>query len=239
MNHDKIFDTQENQRLTAICVRSYLSDVGFFGIIWGIINIAIGIDGAANSNINILIIVMGAIMLLVGVRAKINPQFKTIMHEAVIMGMLLVWNIGITILDSSFTAKSSMLYIVLPIILLSKWIIQYKRLKHLKELIDSVHPLELKEMKEKQKILQKMNIKKEPLIVETTDKLARGEISEDSIFFIQKKLSRAFIVSKEDIKNAIEKHDSEKLKMSFKHPVGEFCYYFNKANSDKIKEWIY
>ena len=61
---------------------------------------------------------------------------------------------------------------------------------------------------------------------------------DEKAFFIQRNMRRAFVGSKEDIREAVLNPDSKRLKLRFKHPLGKLRYRFDRKNSEKLKNWF-
>lgn len=61
---------------------------------------------------------------------------------------------------------------------------------------------------------------------------------EETVFFVQRGIKRAFITGRSEIRNACKDLQAKRLKMIFNHPLGKLTYRFDRKNSDKIKEWI-
>jgi len=45
MQYEDWFDTAENKTLLAVCTRKWIKNIGFGGIIWGLIIIVLGVTG--------------------------------------------------------------------------------------------------------------------------------------------------------------------------------------------------
>ena len=88
------------------------------------------------------------------------------------------------------------------------------------------------------KTLLKKKLKDEPSVVETSDRKCRAQLMEGKAFFIQRDLMRAFVSSKEDIRNAVVKPGATSLKLHFNHPVGKLKYQFDKKHSEKLNTWL-
>jgi hypothetical protein len=114
----------------------------------------------------------------------------------------------------------------------------YRKLGHLREQIASVDPEKIKATKLMCKTLLKKKLKAEPSIVQTADRKCRAQLMEGAAFFIQRDMMRAFIATKEDVRNAIVKADAKSLKLHFDHPVGKLKYQLDKKNSEKVNDWF-
>jgi hypothetical protein len=49
---------------------------------------------------------------------------------------------------------------------------------------------------------------------------------------------RAFIGTREAVRNAIAKPDEKKWTAVFNHPLGKLKYKFDKKNTEKLKTWL-
>ena len=100
MKYDSFFDTEENRALTAICARKAISGIGVGGIIFGILNLIWGIAALYMSILNVGIVIIGTSMLITGIYAKRKPAFEVLQVATIIAALLLLWNIGIAVLNS-------------------------------------------------------------------------------------------------------------------------------------------
>jgi hypothetical protein len=86
------FDTEENKALLAICARHLIRNVGIGGIVWGSINLLIGLLAALGDMIYLAVPVLGLIMLIAGIAALNRPTVKALLVETVVCVMLFGWN---------------------------------------------------------------------------------------------------------------------------------------------------
>jgi hypothetical protein len=238
MAYDTLFDTDENKTLAAICTRKLISNIGIGGIIWGIINIAIGIGTVHISMLNVGVIILGVIMLATGFQAIRKPSLGILLTETIVTVLLLLWNIGISTLNFLAIGKFDPRGLVLPIVVVFVFSNYYIKLGHLREKIESIEPEKIKTTKQMCKDIIRTKLKDEPSVVETANKRCRAQLMDKNALFIQRDLMRAFIALKEDIQKAIIKPDAKCLAVRFNHPVGKLIYQFNKKNSDKLKNWL-
>jgi len=238
MAHDKLFDTEENRALTAICTRKLISNIGIGAIIWGVINIALGIDAMQDTLLNVGLVILGVMMLGTGVQALVKPTLGVLLTETIVTVLLLLWNIGISILNYQVIGTFEPRGLIFPLIIAVVFANSYIKLGHLREQIASVEPEKIKTTKQMCKTLLKKKLKTEPSVVETSDRKCRAQLMDGNAFFIQRDLMRAFVGTKEDIRKAVANPDANKLKLSFTHPVGKLNYSFDKKNTEKLKTWF-
>jgi hypothetical protein len=58
MTDGRLFDTDENRALTAICTRKLISNIGIGGIIWEVINTALGIAAIQATILNVGLVIL-------------------------------------------------------------------------------------------------------------------------------------------------------------------------------------
>lgn len=238
MAHDVWFDTDENRALLAICARKLIANIGVGGIIWGGINIVIGLVVLQESMIGIGALVLGVMMLGTGIRALQSPTLGVLLAETIVTVCLLLWNIGVSILEFKVDGAFDPRGIIFPLIIAITFANYYRKLSYIREQISSVPQEKIKATKAMCKTLVKKKLKDEPFIVETSDRKCRVQLMDDSAFFIQRDLMRAFIAPKEEVRTAIAKPDAKSLKLTFNHPVAELKYRFDKKNSKKLNMWL-
>jgi len=158
--------------------------------------------------------------------------------ETIVTVLLLVWNLGISVLNFVVMGTFSPHGLIFPLIIAIVFANYYRKLGHLREQITSVDPEKIKATKQMCKTLVRKRLKNEPLLVQTTDRKCRAQLMDESAFFIQRDLMRAFVGSKEDIRRAVVKPDAKSLKLHFNHPVGKLRYQFDRNNSEKLNNWF-
>jgi len=99
MAYDTWFDTDENKALIAICTRKLISNIGIGGIIWGVINIAIGVVAMKATTLNLGLVILGVMMFGTGVQAIKSPSLGVLLTETVVTVLLFVWNLGISVVS--------------------------------------------------------------------------------------------------------------------------------------------
>ena len=238
MSGDRLFYTEENKVLISICARKLISKIGIGGIIWGAICIAVGIDSLPLSILNIGLVILGLIMLGTGIIAIKSPSLGVLLTEAIVAILIFLWNLGVSTLNYRASGVFEIQYLIMPLIFASIFIIYYVRLGHLRKQIASIDPAKIRQTRKICKALLKKKIKKEPSIIETKDRRCRAQLMEEKAFFIQRKMTRAFVGSKKEIRNAIVKSDAKSLKLLFRHPLGKLRYRFDRKNSEKLKNWL-
>lgn len=51
-------------------------------------------------------------------------------------------------------------------------------------------------------------------------------------------VSRAFVITKDEVRSALKDPGAKRLKLLIRHPLEKLSYYFDRKNSDRIKEWL-
>jgi hypothetical protein len=238
MDYESWFDTNENRTLLAICARKQIKNIGIGGIIWGILNTGIGVFAIQVDVVNVGLLILGAIMLGAGIQALRQPSLGVLLTETLVTILLLVWNVGIAVYNFHLVGAFDPRGIVFPVIVALIFFNNYKKLQHVKDLIVSVKPDDIKATKQVCKTLVKKKLKNEPAIIETNDRKCRAQLMDDRAFFIQRDLMRAFVVAKDQIHLLIPKPEEKKLKVTVRHPLGKLSYAFDKKNTEKLKAWL-
>jgi len=238
MECDSWFDTGENKALLAICARKLISNIGIGGVIWGLINIGIGIVAIQATLINVGIPILGVMMLGTGIQALRKPSLRILLIETVVTILLFMWNLGITILNFLVFIDSVLFELIFPLIIAIVFFRSYRKLRYIEEQISAVEPEKIKATKQLCKTLVKKKLKDEPTIIQTTNRRCRAQLMDDRAFFIQRDLMRAFVGSRGDIRNAIVNPEVKRLKLHFMHPLGKLKYQLDKKSSEKLKDWL-
>ncbi len=238
MKYDSFFDTEENKTLTAICTRRLIRNIGIGGIIWGMINLLIGIEAIQVTMLNAGILILGVLMLITGVQALRKPSFEILKAETIVTALLFLWNVGISVLNLIATGKTNGYLIIIPLIITITFAKFYKKLGHLREQIDSIEPEKIQATKQMCKALIKIKLKNEPTVIETKNRRCRVKFMDKTALFIQRDLMRAFVATKEEIYEAIKNPNAKSFTLQFNHPVGKLTYYFDRKNSQKLKTWL-
>ena len=238
MTDHSLFDTDENRVLIAICTRKLISNIGIGGIIWGVINIVLGIVAMQATILNIGLVILGVIMFGTGVQAVKSPSLGVLLTETIVTILLFIWNLGISILNFQVIGTFEPRGLIFPLIIAAVFANNYRKLGHLREEIALVEPEKIKATKQMCKILLKKKLKNEPSVIQTANRKCRAQLMDENAFFIQRDMMRAFVGSKEDIRNAIVKPDAKSLKLHFSHPVSKLKYQFDKKNSEKLRSWL-
>ena len=238
MKYDAWFDTDENRTLLAICTRKLIRNIGIGGVIWGLINVAIGVVAMQQALMNVGIVILGVMMFGTGVQALKTPSLGVLLTETVVTVLLFLWDLGMTVINLLAVGEFHPLGPVVTLVIAIAFANYYRKLGHLRELIASVEPETIKQTKQICRALLKKRLKVEPLIVETTDGKCRAQLMDDRAFFIQGDLMRAFVASRDDTLKAISKPEARSLKMLFNHPLGKLKYQFDKKDSQKWKNWL-
>lgn len=238
MKYDSWFDADENKVLLAICARKLISNIGIGAIIWGLINIGIGLVAMQEALVNVGILILGVIMLATGVAALKAPSLRVLLTETIVTVLLLAWNVGISALNLIVFGVVEPQGLIFPLIIAIVFFNNYRKLQHVREQISSVQPQEVKDIKRICKVLLKKKLKEEPSIIQAANRRTRAQLMDDKAFFIQRDLMRAFVASRDNIRNAIVNPDSRSLTMKFNHPLGQLKYKFDKNSSEKIRNWL-
>ena len=240
MSHDPLFDTDQNRALLVICARRSISNVGIGGIIWGVINLGVGIVALRATSLNFGLVLLGLLMLIAGINAIARPSLRALLAEAIVSVLLLVWNIGITVLNARAgdTAHVNGHGLIYPAVAAFLFFRQYQRLGHLKQAIHTMDAETVKQTAKLCKDLFRQKIKLTPDIAEAAARKVRVKFMTDSVFCVQRDLQRAFSMGVEDFRKAIKDINAKKLQLTVNHPLGKLTYAFDKANSEKIKGWL-
>jgi hypothetical protein len=238
MPYDRWFDSDENRTLMAICTRKLIRNIGIGGIVWGVINIGIGAVAIQAAAINIGILILGVMMLGTGVQALRSPTLGVLLTETIVTVLLLLWNLGISILNLLAGDPFDPRGLIFPLIIAIVFASNYRKLGHLRDLISSVAPEKIEATKQVCKTIVKKKLKDEPLIVETADRKCRAQLMDDRAFFIQRDLMRAFVGSQEAVRTAIAKPEAKCWTAVFNHPLGKLKYRFDKKSTEKLRQWL-
>jgi len=238
MKIDSFFDTEENQALTAICARKIISSIGVGGIIWGIINLIIGIIAIQTTMLNIGIVILGMMMLIMGIYAKTKPTFEVLKAASIVAVLLFVWNFGILILNSMVGETSNGGGLIFSLVIAIGLFNYYRRLGHLREQIESISPEIIKQTRKMCKELLKIKLKNEPNVIQSKNRLYRVQFMNTKGLFMQKNMMHAFTATKEEIYLAIKNPYIKSFTLIFNHPTGKLVYKFDRKNSAKLKSWL-
>ena len=240
MSHDPLFDSKQNQALLVICARKTIRGIGIGGLIWGLINLFIGIVAVQVTLLNLGLVFLALLMLGTGLCAMARPSLTALLLEAIVSVLLFCWNVGITILnvlagDASHVNGHGLIF---PALAAFYFFREYNRLSHLREAIRTIDAQTVKQATILCKALLKEKIKVRLDIAETAGKKFRIQFLSDSVFCVQSTLTRAFHMSVEDFRKCIKDANAKKLKLIVSHPLGKLTYAFDRRNSEKIKGWL-
>lgn len=239
MQYDSWFDSDENRTLLAICTRKLIKNIGIGGIIWGLLNIGIGVVAIQATLLNVGILILGLLMLGTGVQALRKPSLGVLLAETIVTVFLFLWNLGIAILNGLVGEPPDPRGIIFPLIFVIVFAGNYRKLRHLRELISRIPPEKIQETKQVCKTIVKRKLKDEPLLVQSTDRKCRAQLFDTSVFFIQRDLMRAFVASQDAVRSAIAKPEAKSWTLVFNHPLGKLKYRFDKKNTEKLKAWLF
>ncbi len=238
MEYDAFFDTEENKTLTAICIRKLIRNIGIGGIIWGVINLLIGIVAIQVSTLNTGILILGVLMLITGVQALRKPSFEVLKAETLVCALLFLWNLGISVYNVTLGGSFEPRGLIFPLIIAFVMFKYYLRLGHLREQIESVEPENVRQAKQMCNALTKIKHKNDPSVIQTNNGKCRVKFMEKTALFIQRDLMRAFVATKEEIFLAIKNRNVTCLQLQFNHPAGKLVYQLDRKNSSKLKTWL-
>ena len=236
--YDDWFDTDRNRTLLAISARRLIRAVGIGGVIWGAINIAIGTVAMQVAAVNVGIVFLGLLMLGVGIQALVNPTLGVMLTATVVAGLLFAWNLAMTILNAVEVGQFNPAGLIFPVVFTVAFLNAYRKLQHVSGHIRSIDKETLKGAMATCKALAKKKLKNEPGIVQAQARRCRAQLMGEDAFFVQPGLLRAFVGSRDDIRNAVVNPKAKRLKLHFRHPLGKLVYKFDRRNSDKLKAWF-
>ena len=238
MHCESWFDSSENRTLMAICARKMIRNIGIGGVHWGVINMGVGVVAVQVASINAGILILGVLMFGAGVQALRRPTLGMLLTETLLSALLFLWNLGMAVLNLMAGAPFDPRGLVFPLIIAVVFANNYRRQRHLRELIATVDPGKIEATKQVCKTIVKKKLKDEPLIVQTTDRKCRAQLLDEQAFFIQRDLLRAFVASREAVRLAVVKAESRSWMILFRHPLGQLKYRFDKKSTEKLKQWL-
>ena len=240
MAHSPTFDTDENRILMVVCARKTIRNIGLGGVIWGLINIGVGVVVLSDTWLNLGLVLLGLIMLGAGVVAMRRPALHALLTEAIVSLLLLAWNIGITILNvrAGDTSHINGHGFIGPIVAAVIFFQQYARLRPLGDAIQSLDPQALAGLLATCQELLKRKIKDDPDIVDCNNRSCRIRRTGDSVFCVQRNLQRAFTLPLAEFRQSFKNLEKKRLQLVLAHPLGKLAYGFDKASSLKIKAWL-
>jgi len=117
MAYDPLFDSEENKALVAICTRKLIRNIGIGGIIWGVINVGIGIAAVQEAPINVGILILGVLMLGTGIQALARPTLGVLLTETIVTVLLVAWNVGMFFINRGEGAPTDPRGFLFPLII--------------------------------------------------------------------------------------------------------------------------
>jgi hypothetical protein len=239
MQHDSLFDSTENQALLVVCARKTIRNAAIAGIVWGVINLLIGVAAVQVNPLNAGIPALGCLMLIAGLVALTKPSLHALLSEAVVSLLLLSWNVGITVINVRAGAPDVSAHgLIWPLIAAVIFFKHYVKLGHLKEAIRTMDHATVKEATGLCKQLFKSKLKASPDIAEASSKRCRMRLMSDAVFCVQRNLARAFYMNRAHFQGCILDPNRKKLRVVVRHPLGKLTYAFDKKNSEKIRTWL-
>jgi len=238
-NYAELFDREENRQLLAIGVRHQIRAIGIGGIIWGVINIGLGIVFMQQAAINVCVLLLGVLMMGAGIYALIVPRLNTLLLEAAVAFLLLGWNIFVLWYNFKITGKMEpngglFWTAIFAIGILSR----YLKLSYLKQAVADLTAEEVKNAKAICKAIWKLKPKDEPELLQTANKQCRLRRLEDGFFLVHRDLRTAYQATGEELLSLIEKPEAKKIAMKIKYPLGDLQYKFDPASSETLREWL-
>lgn len=238
MPHDTWFDTDENRALMAVCTRRQIRGIGVGGVIWGLLNLLVGLAVAQFALINVGIAVLGGLMLGTGVQALRRPTLGILLTETWVTVLLVFWNLGMAVFNMSLGAPLEIRGVILPAVVAATLARQYRKLGPLRELIANIRSDQVATIKSMCKTLLRAKLKKEPMVVAARGGRCRVRLLDDRAFFAQRDLLRSFVCSRNELFGAILKPDAKCWTAEFNHPLGKIRYYYDRRNTDKLRAWL-
>jgi hypothetical protein len=241
MQTDPLFSRNENQALLVVCARKKIRNAALIGIVWGALNLLLGIFAIRINPVNAGLFLLGLMMLAAGINALRKPSLSCLLVEGIVAVLLFVWNLGITVLNELASAGAGHLnphLLIWPAVAAAVFFQQYRRLGHLKEAMSVMAHDTVKEATALCKTLFKAKLKESPDIVEARARQCRLRFLTDAVFCVQRNLATAFYLNRETFQQCIPDLNRNRLRMVVGHPLGKLTFTFDKKNSDKIKGWL-
>jgi hypothetical protein len=237
-------ETDENKTLLAICARKAIKGYGIFGIIWGVINIAIGLFLFQHNPVNVGVLALGTVMIASGVYCLTKPNVKAILIEAIVSCLILIWNVGITVYSVSNGAGINPNEIIWPVIAAVVLFKEYLRLQHVADLIAAVTADQIKQATQTCKGILKKKWKKDPSValVQAGSFLGAGgarlQRMEGKVFFVRGNPLRAFVMPDEALRASFSNLTVKKAKVVVQHPLGKLTISLDRKNTDRVRSWL-
>lgn len=240
MQTDPFFSQTENQSLLVVCARKKIRNAAILGIVWGVINLALGYFAFRINPLNAGLLFLGLLMLATGLNALRKPSLHCLLAEGFVALLLFIWNVGVTMINVSAggTPHINPHLFIWPAVAAGVFFNQYRRLGHLKEAIGSMAHEKVKEATDLCNGLFKAKLKESPDIAEASSRKYRMRLMSDAVFCVQRNLASAFYLNRTDFQQCFPDLNRKRLQMVVRHPLGKVTYAFDKKNSDKIKTWI-
>ncbi len=239
MQHDPLFDSNENQALLVVCARKTIRNAAIGGIVWGAINLLIGAALVQVNLLNLGLVALAFLMLSTGITALARPSLQALLAEAVVSALLLCWNVGVTVLNvRAGVPNISPHGLIWPLVAAVIFHKHYVKLGHLKDAIQAMNHQTVKEATALCRQLFKSKLKTSPDIAEASSRRCRVRLMSDAIFCVQRNLARAFYMNRAHFQGCILDPNRKKLRVVVRHPLGKLTYAFDKKNSEKIKNWL-
>jgi hypothetical protein len=240
MQTDPSFSQNENQALLVVCARQKIRNAAILGIIWGVINIALGVFAIRINPLNAALLLLGLMMLATGITGLRKPSLHCLLAQGIVAALLFVWNVGITILNviAGDAPHISPHMFIWPAAAAAVFFQQYSRLGHLKESMAAMAHDTVKEATALCKSLFKAKVKDSPDIAEASSRKYRMRFMSDAAFCVQRDLAAAFYLNRATVQQCIPDLNKKRLRMVVQHPLGKLTYAFDQPNSEKIRGWL-
>jgi hypothetical protein len=239
MQTDPLFNRNENQALLVVCARKKIRNAALIGIVWGALNLLLGIFAIRINPVNAGLLLLGLLMLITGVNALRKPSLSCLLVEGIVAVLLFVWNLGISLLNELAGAGHINPHLLIwPAIAAGVFFHQYHRLGHLKDAMSAMAHDTVKEATALCKTLFKAKLKESPDIAEASSRRCRLRLMTDAVFCVQRNLAAAFYLNRDTFQQCIPDLNRKRLRMVVRHPLGKLTFAFDKKNSDKIKGWL-
>ena len=237
-------ETDENKTLLAICARKAIKGYGIVGIVWGVINIAIGVAAIRQNIINAGILVLAALMIASAIYCLTRPNVTAILIEAIVSCLLLAWNVGIAVLNLSAGAAFNPRGVIFPLIVAVVLFKKYGQLQAIKDLIAAVSAEQIKQATLTCKGILKKKWEKDPSVAVTRTGAffgsggARLQRMEGRAFFVMGNLSHAFVMPDETLLASLSDPTVKKAKIVVQHPMGKVTIMLDQKNTERVRSWL-
>lgn len=240
--YESWFDSAENRALLAICARRQIKATGVGAVFWGLVNLAQGyvvlfvLDGEGVAKVlGFGPLILGIMMLSTGIQALRRPTISVLRAEMAVSVCLFVWNLAVTVIEPG---QGTVQGLVWPLAAAFFFSDQYRRLRHVADLIAAVEPDRIKAVECLQKRLWKQKLRKTAYVLQSTNGRCRVHLQDHGALFVQRDLKRAFVVPRDALQESAVKPKARSWRLKFRHPLGPLAYVLSRKNTDKVKAWL-